>query len=284
MWLVNAVLGRVFDLLLYPFRALPPLAGLAFVSLLTAVGMLIVFRATSDQARIAAVKRSIHAALFEIRLFNDDLGAILRAQLEILRHNLTYLKLSLVPMLWMIVPLVLIVAQLQFSYGYGGLDRGRPVLVKAQLKERALAGRDAAGGVSAAPPDLALDAPAGIRVETPAVWLPGLKEAIWRIAPERDGEYELRIRVGDETATKTVRVSDAIVRRSPLRPEPGFVNELLYPAEPSLPDESALKSIAVGYPERAVRVFGWEIHWMIVFFVLSIAFAFALRNRFGVTL
>ena len=65
------------------------------------------FRATSNQDAIAAVKRKIQAGIFEIRLFNDDLRAMFRAQVDILRHNLTYIRLSLAPMVWMIVPLVL---------------------------------------------------------------------------------------------------------------------------------------------------------------------------------
>ena len=56
--------------------------------------MLIVFKKTSNQARLEAVKKQIHACLFELRLFSDDLPAILRAQGEILRHNLRYLGLS----------------------------------------------------------------------------------------------------------------------------------------------------------------------------------------------
>ena len=61
---------------------------------------------TSDQrAHPRRQARRLHAALFEIRLFNDDLSAIFRAQAEMLRHNLTYLRLSLVPMIWMFVPL-----------------------------------------------------------------------------------------------------------------------------------------------------------------------------------
>ena len=53
--------------------------------------MLLVFKKTSNQAKLEAVKRQIHACLFEIRMFSDDLPAILRAQREILRHNLRYI-------------------------------------------------------------------------------------------------------------------------------------------------------------------------------------------------
>ncbi len=40
-----------------------------------------------------------------MRLYNDDLPALLRAQGEALRHNLSYVGLSLVPLLITAVPL-----------------------------------------------------------------------------------------------------------------------------------------------------------------------------------
>lgn len=277
------------DLLLVPFRQLPPIVGLVVVSLATAVAMLLIFKKTSNQTRLAAVKRQIHAALFEIRLFNDDLRAIFRAQGEILRHNLTYLRLSLVPMLWMIVPLVLVIAQLQFHYGYGGLTPGEPVLLKAQVREGVVLASNASPAVALASaadrePVAVLEAPPQIEVKTPAVWIPATREVIWRIAPHTAGEYVLQLRAGRESFSKSVRVSDDVVRRSPVRLERGFLNQLLYPAEAALPAESALTSISIAYPERDISVFGWELHWLIVYFVLSMVFAFALRKRFNVTL
>jgi uncharacterized membrane protein (DUF106 family) len=281
MALVNAGLVSLFDLLLAPFRSLPALAGLAVVSLATAIVMLVVFRRTSNQAKLAAVKRSIHAGLFEIRLFNDDLRAVLRAQMEILRHNATYLRLSMVPMLWVIVPLVLVVAQLQFHYGYAPIRPGQQVLVKAALRDGMAvpSGSHDKGGELAS-----LEAPAPIRVETPAVYLPAAREIVWRIAPEADGDYELRVHVDGETVTKTLVVADGVARRSPIRPAASFTDQLLYPSEPPLPPGSALSSLTVAYQDGNVDVFGWQVHWMIVYFALSIGFAFALRKPFGVVL
>ena len=289
MSLLNAVLARVFDLLLAPFRQLPPIAGLVVVSLATAVAMLLIFRKTSDQKRLAAVKRQIHAALFEIRLFNDDLRAIFRAQGEILRHNLTYLRLSLVPMLWMIVPLVLVIAQLQFHYGYRGLTPGEPVLLKAQVRDGVAVASSSSAEVALASatdrdPVAVLEAPPPIELGTPAVWIPATREVIWKIAPRAPGEYDLQLRVGREIFSKSLRVSDDVGRRSPVRLERGFLNQLLYPAEPALPGDAALTSISVAYPERDISIFGWELHWMIVYFALTMVFAFALRKRFNVTL
>lgn len=292
MSLINAALARAFDAALAPFRQLPPIVGLAVVSLATAVVLLLVFRRTSDQTRLAAVKRQIHAALFEIRLFNDDLRAIFRAQGEILRHNLTYLRLSLVPMLWMLPPLVLAIAQLQFHYGYQGLTPGEPVLLTAQFREGALdrpasAPRGSPVARASSPADTPvalLEAPPEIDVQSPAVFFPSTREVIWRIVPQAAGRFEIGVTVDGQTYAKTIRVAGAIVRRSPVRVQRGFLNELLYPAEPPLPSGAPVTGISVAYPERDVRVLGFDLHWLIVYFALTMVFAFALRGRFGVTL
>ena len=283
---MNAFLVWTFDLLLSPFRQLPPIVGLCVVSLLTAAAMLLVYRATSDQRRIEQVKRGMVAALFEIRLFNDDLPALFRAQGEMLRQNAAYLRLSLVPMLWMMVPIGLVVAQLEFQYGYGGLTPGRPVLIKAQLRRApAPQSANAASGAVAAPvaPPATLDAPSAVRVLTPAVWFPATQEVIWQITPDAPGAYVLKARIGGDTFTKTLDATDRVIRRSPMRVSAGFLNQLMYPAEAPLPDGGEVASISVAYPPRAIRVLGWDVSWIIVYFGLSMTCALLLRKPLGVT-
>ncbi|MFQ5669042.1 MAG: hypothetical protein ACE5HD_00825 [Acidobacteriota bacterium] len=284
MSLVDAALRGLFDLLLFPFRGLPAWVGLSVVSLAVSVGMLLVFRATSNQEKIGAVKQRIHACLFEMRLFHDDLRAILRAQAEILRHNATYIRLSLVPMLWLMAPLVLVMAQLQFHYGYSGLVPGDRAVLKVSLADDWNRRVGAADPGRPSRPLVSLEVPPGLRVETPAVWIPALNEVDWRLAAEEWGDYGVTLALGGETVTKRVTVSRGVRRRSPLRPARGLINQVLYPAEPPLPRGGAITAIRLQYPPAHVRIFGWQIHWMIVFFALSILFAFALRNRFGVTL
>jgi hypothetical protein len=281
---VNALLRGLFDFLLSPFRTLPPIVGLVFVSFVTAVGVLLIFKATSNQERLAAVKRQIQACLFEIRLFNDDLIAVLRSQRDVLRYNLTYLRLSAVPTLWIIVPLVLVFAQLQSHYGYRGLEPGEPCLVKVKLRSGwekipALAMMDPSDR-----PRAALEVPSGLAVETPAVWIPSEREFDWRIRAEQWGDYEVRIRLGKETYTKTVQVRQGVRRRSPIRLESGFLNELLYPAEDPLPANGPIESITLGYKNETVSTFGWHLEWYVAFFCLSVLFAFALRKPIGVAI
>jgi uncharacterized membrane protein (DUF106 family) len=283
MTIVNSVLRVLFDAVLYPFRGLPAIVGLGVVSLLTSIGMLIVFKATSNQEKLAAVKRGVHACFFEIRLFNDDLRAILAAQGRMLRLNLTYLRLSLVPMLWMILPLALVIAHLEFHYAYQGLRPGSTALVKVELKKDGMQG-EAAGTPGRPRPAVTLTAPDGLRVETPPVWIPSLGEMVWRIAADRPGDYQMTVGFGVETETKSVRVSGEVVRRSPVRVGPGLLDQILYPAEPPLPAASAIQAIRLTYPDADIVVLGRGFHWLLVFFALSMVFAFALRKRFKVTI
>jgi uncharacterized membrane protein (DUF106 family) len=271
MSLLNAGLAKATDIVLAPFSGLPPLVGLSVASLVTAAVMLVVFKRTSNQARLAAVKRSIHAALFEIRLFNDDLRAIMRAQLGMLRHNATYLRLSLVPMLWIIVPIALVIAQLQFHYGYAPLQPGDGVLLKVQVRQ---------GSGEA----VSLEVPPEVRLDTPAVWLPGANEVVWRLRPSQAGRYDLRVKVGSDTYTKSIQVAGGVVRRSPIRPDTSVVNQFLYPSEPPLPDDAPVAAITIAYPEQDLEVFGWSLNWMVWYFGLSLIFAFVLRTPFGVTI
>jgi len=244
--------------------------GLTVIALLTAIGVLFVVKHTSSQSRIALVKREIVAGLFEMRLFAGDPRAVLRAQGGILINNLKYLRLSLVPMLWLAVPLVLLVAQLQPFFGYVGLEPGRPAIVKMRVS-------------SDARPEATLEAPDGIRVDGPPVWIPSAREMAWRITPARDGAYALTVHFGPHDITKDVRVSTSVARYSPVRAAAGFFNRLWHPVEAPLPEDVAVDAIEIVYAPREFNAIGWPLPWSVAFLLLTMGWAFLLRKPVGVT-
>lgn len=273
---MSAVFGLMrvlIDGMLLPFRGLSPLVGLTLVSALFGVGMLVVLKYTSNQEKIEAVKRKIFASLFEIRLFNDDLRAILRAQWDVLRHNGTYLWLWLIPLLVMIPPLILLAGQLHFHYGYEGVEVGKPVVLEVQL-----------AGQRGSKPEATLEVPEGLEIEQGPVWASPINELSWRLRPVEPGEYTVKVGLDGSTFEKQVSVGEGdILRRSPVRPGPGFVDQLLYPAEAPLPASAPITSIGLDYPPGTGGI-GWasELSWMLVFLVISLIFAFAFRKPFGV--
>ena len=259
----------VFDAALGPLLRLPPLAGLLVISLVTAVAVVLVMRRVSDQPRLRATKRRMQAALFEIRLHADDPIAVLRSSGDVLLQNATYLRLNLVSLLWLIVPLSLMVAQLQAFYGYSGLRRGEPALITME---------------SAAGAAVTLEAPRGIQVETEPVRLVGTATTVWRIVPVETGAYVVTARSGDGAVEKTILVGDGPARRSPLRTRGGLERQLLNPSEPLIPGASAITSIAIDYPEGGVDLFGWSMHWLIVYGLLSLLSALVVSRWLGITI
>ena len=293
MWIVNSIAGLIVNGLLYPFRGMPPMVGLSVVSLLVGVGVLYVYKLTSDQDRIDDTKRKIHAGIFEIRLFNDDMRVIFTAQRDILRYNLTYLRLSFVPLLWMMVPFVVIVAQLQMHYGYEGLESGQPAILKVKLKGDPMRtaveespGRvkeTSMGTLAAWESEVELEVPDGVRIDSPKLWIPSLNEIDWRVVADEPGVYELTVRVRDEVHTKSLVVSRRIESRSPIRVSGRLLDQILYPAESPMPSDAPIETIELLYPAREINFLGWETHWLIPFFIVTIIVAFALRKPLGVT-
>lgn len=275
MTTLNAALSRVADLVLGPLAGLPPAAVILGAALATAVIVLLVMKATSNQTALAAVKRRIHAALLEMRLYNDDVRALLRAQGEVLRANLSYVWLSLVPLVVTAVPLTLAIAQLQAWYGYAGLPAGTPAVVIAEVT------RDAAT------PLPTLEAP-GSDVVGAGRYFPTLNQVAWRIVPREPGTHELRVRAGTTAEAKTLVVDGpggpAIARRSPGRDTPDLLTQLLYPSEPPLDPAGPIRAIRVTYDERTVSLGGWETHWLILYVVATFALVLALRKPLGVVI
>lgn len=282
MSVLNSILRAAFDTLLLPFRGLHPLVGLAFVSLLAAAIVLLVFKRTSDQRALAAVKRQIHAGFFELRLFAADPVAMLAVQWDLLRHNLRYMRLSLVPMLWLIVPFLLMIAQLQFHYGYRGLRPGENALLEVSL-DPDWRGHAGAATTASGRPDLRLEVPAGLRVEAPGVWVPSRHQVTWRLEVVAAGTHTVSVSWAGQLFTKSLDASGRVARRSPARLRSAFLDQLLYPAESPLPAGVPIRAISVTCPEASIAFLGLSTHWLVWFFVLSLLFAFALRRRLGVT-
>ena len=125
-----------------------------------------------------------------------------------LRHNVTYLRLSLVPALWVIVPLVLVISQLEFHFGYTAWRRS----VRARHGDGAgeSADRDA--------PALYWSRHRPCGLHTPAVWLPAARGS--RVAESRRrrrAKYLLEVHLDEQVFSKTLRVSTGVGRRSPVR-------------------------------------------------------------------
>lgn len=269
---INSALNGIFAMLVYPFRTIDPLWSLAFFSLIIGVLMLIIFRYTSNQAAIGEAKRKIRAYIYELSLFKDEIGIVLSAQKNILRENMKYIKHAAKPMLFMIIPLGLILIQLDSWYGHRALRPGEQAVVSVKLVQD--------GDVMS---NITLETGAGIEIETPPLRVSEQERIDWRIRAETPGEHVLTFNADGRSFTRKVVVSDGgIAQLSTGAYAGGVWNILLNPGNPLIPKNPLIEEIAVGYPEAEVSAFGFKIHWLVVVFALSIVFGFALKGIFRV--
>jgi hypothetical protein len=242
--------------------------------------MLLIFRWVSNQSGIRHIKDLIKAHFLEIPLFRHDLGIIFQAQRKILRLNLTYMRYALTPMLVMIFPIALILIQLNLYLGYIPLKPGQAAIVSLKLKSGSLRGDSNTSQNLKA--QLELKASKGLDIETPPLRIIDEDEVDWRIRATKYGNFDLIFKVAGQEYKKIVLVTDKLVGVAPSIDRASFVSQILNPLEPPLPSDSIVESIKVGYETRGFRIYHWSIHWIILFFGLSILFAFALKGLFKV--
>ena len=272
----NRVASAVFDRLLAPFGAAPgwaPWLDLVLWSALSGVVALFVYKLVSNQKGIARTKNLIKLHLLEIRLFKEDLLGVLAATAKILLRNALYIAHNLAPMAVMLLPMLVILAQLVAWYGYTPLPEGSVRLLKLQLdREHATVPATA----------VTLQLPAGVVLEAPPVRT-ARGEIAWRLRAEEAGDHELVLRAGDEVQVKRLAVGGE-ARKVPVLRTKSW-ESLLYPGEEALPRSSAFESIRIDYPARELGLLpDGEAGILLGFLALSLLVGFAFKGVLGVTI
>lgn len=255
---VNAAAGVVFA----PIAALPGWLSATLVSAVTGVLLLIVFKYTSNQQAIGQVRDRIKADLLALKLFKDDLRTTFRAQGRLLVGAACLLRHSLRPLLVMIVPVLLELAQLGLWYQRRPLAPGEEALVTLQL----------AGEPDQAMPDVQLEAGGGVAVTTGPVRIFSEQQVCWQVRAVEPGEHALVFDVGNQQVRKQLVVGNGFARAGVVRPGWRWADILLHPLEPPFPSGSAVTSIEVDYPARDSFTSGTD-WWLVYFFVASMVFA-----------
>ena len=268
--LIISVMTPVFDVICWPFRAMPPIWALAAISLASGVFLVWLFGKTSDQDRIRTIRDRIRGNLIGVRLFQHDIGVVLQLQGTIFGDTFRFMGLALVPLLIMLVPVLLIMAQLQLRFDVRPLEIGEPVLLKALVRDASVLDRD-----------VALDVPDGVTVETPPVKIRSNRAITWRLRVDRPGNHTLVVRVGDAVVEKRI-VAGRGWGPVPYLRSGHLLDTLLYPGEPPIAADHPVEAVEVGYPPQDLSVLGIEVNWLVGFLILSMAFGFAFKGVLGV--
>ena len=271
--ILNVVLGKIFEVLFFPFQNLNPWYGMIALSLVTGILMLCVFKLTSDQEGIKKTKNKIKAHLLEMRLYKNDLITSFKAQGNILLSNFNYMKHSIKPLLVMIIPILLIIIHSNFWFAYDALDMNEQALLKIKLSEE----------YTPSEFDITVNSSDVVNIETPPVRIDEEHEITWRFSAIKQGVHDIDIQAGEKSMTKSISIGrKSLSKISPLKKRKSLMNQLLYPVERPFDKNSPVKSIEISYPTSGLRLFGLNIHWIVTFFILSIIFGYSLKGLFGV--
>jgi hypothetical protein len=167
---------------------------------------------------------------------------------------------------------VIILVQLDGWFGYRPFKPGESAIVSVKLSDDS---KDALSNIS-------IDTDMGLSVETPPLRIPQEREVNWRIRANDLGDHNLTFNVSGNTFQKRIIVSDGQLDRVSRVVASGFWDTFLNPGEEPIVKSSSMRKIEVSYPSRSIEIFGWQVHWLVIFFILSIVFGFAFKGLFKV--
>lgn len=270
----NSLMNFAGDLVMRPWPGASPWVGLTFASLLTAALMVFLFQRTSNQAAVRRTRNRLLARTLELLLFRHSLSVSLSACGRILAEDARYLATLFRPMLFGLVPMLLIFVQMSAWLDWRPFAVGEPIVLEVQL--------DPAHPVMSS--SVALTSPGHVKLDSDAVRIPSQNAISWRLRGTESGIGEIRIRVGDVDEPKSVAVGSGFLRVSPQRSRSGFWSSLLSPSERPLPSNGPITRIELHYPARPLAIGLHDVHWTIAAIVLMMGFGLLLGRLFGVRL
>jgi hypothetical protein len=171
----NRIFTDITTILLLPFRGLPPLWGLAWLSLLAGVCMILVFKGFSNQEAIGSLRKKMGAQALGMLLFISNPVTVLSMAGKLILSNFAYLWLIMKPLLVIAVPFVILMGQLDARYGKVPVSQLEEITVTLVYSD------DLPEGNS-------FDVECGnAELIEPFVFIPTLGEVSFRIRPEGHG-------------------------------------------------------------------------------------------------
>jgi uncharacterized membrane protein (DUF106 family) len=247
-----------------------PLAIVIVVSLVVGLLMVVLFGYTSDQKAIGIAKDQLKAHLLAVRLYRDQIPVVMGSYGKILRGTGRYLKLAFKPLLYVIIPITLLMVQIDRYLGATPIPSNAPFLLTVHTT-----GGDALN-------DVTLDLPPEISMTAPPVHVPSTNEIVWRLVGLKEGEYEMKIAAAGQAAAKVVCVGSGLARISTVRLRGHFWERMFSSAEPALPENSPIESISINYADRNIEIAGYGMNWIWLFFVLSMVAGFIFKEVLGI--
>jgi len=259
---INVLTNTLGRFLLAPIGVLPGWLSNTIVSAVTGVVLLIIFKYTSNQRTIGRVRDDIKANMLALKLFKDSISVTLQAQGRVFKGALLLLLHAIRPMLMMIVPVSLLLAQLGLWY------QSRPL----QPEEKTIVTMKLNGKIDSPWPKVSIESTPAVAVTLGPVRVFNKRQICWEIKALENGYHRIIFELDQQQIEKELAVGDGFMRVSVERPGWRWSDILLHPLEKPFGPDSVVRSISIDYPQRLSRTSGTD-WWLIYFFIASVLFA-----------
>lgn len=280
---LNRMTTRVFDVLMTPFELLGNEIALILVSGLFGIVALLIFKQISWQKGIKNAKDKIKGDMIAIRIYQDDLVVVGSSVVKVFFRNFHYLALNFLPILPLMLPFVLVMAQLVVRYGFAPIPVQDPT-VAVLPGEGTMLEVYAADGRHAEIAGMRIDLPAGLKALSPPAVNAADGVCFQEVIATQPGEWEILFEFEDGTrAVKKVVTGEEPVRVMQPERVSDFWTAWLWPAEDTFPSTCPIDRVTLTYPDQ-------ELKWLpdgpfciiIVFFVSSMAFGALILKPLGI--
>ena len=246
-----------------------PLLIVILVSIVIGLIMVVLFGYTSDQKKIHVAKDQLKAHLLAVRLYQDQLPVVMKTYGRIILGTGRYIRLAFMPLLYVIIPITLLIVQLDRYLGEMPVEPQQPFLISVKTAPSVLN-------------DVKLELPDGLATSAEAVHIPADNQVVWRVVAAKNGAYNVKVAAGGQIESKQVVVSPEVERLSPVRLRDHWVDRMLTSGEGELPQSGSIESIDVNYAPRDIH-FAWiDWNWIVLFFVLSMIAGFIFKELLGI--
>jgi hypothetical protein len=265
--------------MLYPFSFINDFWGILFLSLLTSLIALIVYKYLSSPTKIKRAKDKIKANILAIRLYKDLWKVIAGSFLKSLFYTMKYFALNIGVIIIILPVLLPLFVQMDVRYGMRPFQVGEEIIIKAafsqdpnELNIQLLESENFKPKMN----------PVFINAFKDEEKSKPLREVNWKVEATGEGAAKIRIKVNGKVFEKTLLVGEHKKTLSAKKLAASSIEHFIYPVEDLFPENSELKYIYINYPGKDISFLGMEIHWLIYYLLLVLILVLALRKRFGV--
>ncbi len=278
---INSILTTIFDACFSIMESWPGWLSLTVWSSITGVVALYIYKYTSNQKAIGQVRDDIKANLLAVKLFKEELGVTLKAQGRIFWAACRLLWHSLIPLAVMMIPMSLLVIQMSFRYEWRPMQVGETILLRAELGDDKIATDVDANLKFTGASDDAVEIQTQHAIFDDFEDRPKRNEVIWQLKFNAPGRHLVTVSIDGDEASKEIHVSaNRYARVSPVRSGAAFLEKAIYPLEGSAASSDSIQRIEldlINLSKNETLIFGFNIHWVISFLIISIIAALIVK-------